>query len=192
MRFPRHCIILGTTNEDTYLRDPTGNRRFWPVQIGVIDLERFRSDIGQLWAEATVREAEGESIELSRELWEAADALQRVRMVEDPFAVVLEGAFAEKTGRVSMDSVKLLLGFEGGRTSPGEAQRVKTVMNRLGWEYGTHRLYDLGRTVRTQRKGFAHGDEVGHKAEWIAKRVESGIVALVQADSIPDDSDMPF
>lgn len=56
-RFQRQCIFFGTSNESTFLRDRTGNRRFWPVETGVNkptasvwnDLPKVRD---QLWAEA--------------------------------------------------------------------------------------------------------------------------------------------
>jgi predicted P-loop ATPase len=190
--YGRHCIILGTTNEDSYLRDLTGNRRFWPVRVGSIDLGRIREDVHQLWAEAVVREQAGEAITLSPHLWQAAGALQTVRLVEDSFDVVLEGWFAENTGRVSLESVKLLLGFEGGKMRPSEAQRLKMIMERLGWEYGSHRLHDLAQTGAAPRKGFARGSEDERKAELIARRVEGSIVALARVKGDSAETNPPF
>src|SRR5210317_873509 len=48
----RQVVFVGTTNEATFLNDPTGARRFWPVTVGQIDLEKIREDRDQLWAEA--------------------------------------------------------------------------------------------------------------------------------------------
>ena len=49
---PRRTCFAATTNEDKYFKDPTGNRRFWPVKVGVIDLDALALDRDQLIGEA--------------------------------------------------------------------------------------------------------------------------------------------
>ncbi len=57
VRVPRSFTIVGTSGSTDYLRDTTGNRRFWPVRTDRFDLDRLRRDRDQLWAEAASREA---------------------------------------------------------------------------------------------------------------------------------------
>jgi predicted P-loop ATPase len=93
---PRRCIFVATTNEDTYLRDTTGNRRFWPVRLhGVIpsldgkmmtDLAGIERDRDQLWAEAVAAEATGEPLVIPEALWPDAETQQQARVGLDPWA----------------------------------------------------------------------------------------------------------
>lgn len=49
---PRHAVMGGTTNADVFLKDVTGDRRFWPIEVGEIDIDKLKSMRGQLFAEA--------------------------------------------------------------------------------------------------------------------------------------------
>ena len=81
-RRPRTAVICGTTNSMTgFLRDTTGNRRFWPVPVdgsgkaSVWDMTEETRD--QLWAEAMTYTSEGETPYLSPEMEEEAARMQR-------------------------------------------------------------------------------------------------------------------
>lgn len=89
---PRQCIFIGTTNSMAFLRDDTGNRRFWPVRLGEHPPEKTvwggltQTEIDQTWAEAVVRYHEGEPLMLSTELEAYALEQQRDFTEEDPRA----------------------------------------------------------------------------------------------------------
>ena len=50
--FPRQTVFIGTTNAMSYLKDKTGNRRFWIVKIGEVQFAKLEKDKSQLLAEA--------------------------------------------------------------------------------------------------------------------------------------------
>jgi putative DNA primase/helicase len=49
---PRKCIFVGTTNDTEYLKDATGNRRFWPIEVSKINIPYIEKYREQLYAEA--------------------------------------------------------------------------------------------------------------------------------------------
>ena len=78
---PRCCVFFGTTNTAAFLRDRTGNRRFWPVDVGVQTRiktvwEYLDAEVDQIWAEAVMRWRLGESLFLTGEIENAAKAEQ--------------------------------------------------------------------------------------------------------------------
>jgi predicted P-loop ATPase len=93
---PRRCVFFGTTNDDEYLRDETGNRRFWPVECLV--QSRWKSpwsdlpaEVDQIWAEAVTRWRDGEPLILPPELDSAVVAVQAEHAESDVTAgLVLE------------------------------------------------------------------------------------------------------
>ena len=92
----RQCIFFGTTNEEQgYLRDTTGNRRFWPVLTpgggSKHSWELARDDIDQIWAEAKYLYEQGERPLLDEEVDALAKAAQREAMeTDDREGLVLE------------------------------------------------------------------------------------------------------
>jgi predicted P-loop ATPase len=84
---PRRGIIVGSVNNlEGYLRDATGNRRFWPLRVHT-QLDRRRlsaATVAQVWAEAKSLIAAGEPLYLDADIEQAAKAKQREAMEIDP------------------------------------------------------------------------------------------------------------
>jgi len=84
--FARKFVFAGTVNPtDGYLTDPTGNRRFWPVKVGRMDIAGIKSDREQLWAEAAAAVAEGEQLYMPQQLVRPAAEVTDQRMSEHPW-----------------------------------------------------------------------------------------------------------
>jgi predicted P-loop ATPase len=161
---PRRGIMIGTTNDDTYLRDTTGNRRWWPVRLrGRIDLTALQRDRDQLWAEAAAAEATGESLVIPEHLWVAAAVEQQARMDidawQEPIAdrlrtlehnrANLDGWFSSKGAdkncvpEFRVSSAYLLgdvLDIPESHRTNRETKRLAEVMRTLGWKLAEHTI----------------------------------------------------
>jgi predicted P-loop ATPase len=155
----RQCIFVGTTNEDKYLRDLTGNRRWWPVKTGAIDLDALTADRDQLWAEAAHWEAKGEYIVLAESLWADAAREQEARLEDDPWTETL--ATVETYGIVvtfdhykrvkTKDLFGTVLNIPPGQQKQFQAKQLAGLMRKLGWE-GPRLLRFGGDSLRGYQK----------------------------------------
>ena len=136
VQFPRQCVFAGTTNASEYLVDVTGNRRFWIVVCGRIDLEALRRVRGQLWAEAAQRYRQREPWHLTGAVADVAAGEAQARVSHDPWTGDVVVALFGRTEPVTPGEVlnKMQLGAEqrNGRSSA----RVAQILRDLGWKRG--------------------------------------------------------
>lgn len=110
-KYPRRCVFFGTSNEDDFLKDVTGNRRFWPVDVGVYPAKKsvwndMPREIDQIWAEARMYWALGEPLFLSPELEKmAAGQQEKHRESSGKEGIIRE--FLEKKIPSNWDSLDL-------------------------------------------------------------------------------------
>lgn len=129
----RQWVPVGTVNDDTYLSDPTGNRRFWPVRCGEIDLAAIERDRAQLWAEAAIREREGAATRLSRDLWAEAGEEQGKRVKVDAFTEMLLPILGKwDNGKISTDDVWNIVKVPADRRN-SQGLRLGAAMKAMGW-----------------------------------------------------------
>ncbi len=90
---PRSCVIVGSTNSESgFLRDVTGNRRFWPVHVpGTGRMHPWEvCDVGQIWAEAIELYNRGEELFLKGKEAEEAYKMQQDAMESDDREGIVE------------------------------------------------------------------------------------------------------
>lgn len=164
---PRQFVMIGTTNSSEYLVDPTGNRRFWPVKVGRVDLKGLAEDAPQLWAEAALREAEDVSLELPRKFWDAAQSEQSERVMGDPVYDVLSAKLGDDGGEINMNALFTMIGLDETKTDR-RTRAMQTAIGRAmsqipGWQ--RVRLRDGGQRVYVYKKP-AHPDRPEREFAW--------------------------
>ncbi|KKN94453.1 hypothetical protein LCGC14_0188000 [marine sediment metagenome] len=132
---PRHCVFVGTTNGDGYLKDETGGRRFWPVTVGKIDIAALEADRDQLWAEALCIYRAGHSWWLDKqELIDAAQAEQSARYAGDPWDDDVRQFIATRTDVSAREVMAECLFIDIAKRSRQDEMRVSKILKTLGFE----------------------------------------------------------
>lgn len=147
MDYPRQCVFVGTINPEHgkgYLKDTTGNRRFWPVYVKNVDFQRFRKDIDQIWAEALHVFKTGKyTLYLdSKELEQFAERVVSERFEADPFEDVIGNYLYETKLDIitSQEIVQDCLMMPISKFDKFLSGRIACAMHRLGYANTTRRI----------------------------------------------------
>lgn len=134
IRVPRQTVFAGSTNEWEWNKDPTGGRRFWPVEVGQIDLALLAQQREQLFAEALVLFEQGErffpSAEEQRELFDP-EQLKREQgesLVDALYEWVHKQYKEFPLAEAGMDGLKL----DAGKLTRDMQTRIGIALRKLG------------------------------------------------------------
>jgi hypothetical protein len=162
-RYPRRVVFVGTTNQEEFLADETGNRRWLPVVVGRQDISAIERDRLQLWAEARDR------VKLDGIQWRGAEELGRAQhvhhMAHDPWETSIVKwlhAQEDSTGITpaarnclqSADILRWPLGIDVGKQTKGDEMRLAAILRGLG--YRRVRESVEGERVRVWKANLDH------------------------------------
>lgn len=139
-RFARHSVIVGSTNSDSFLNDPTGDRRFWVLKVrSKIDLETVRKLRTLLWTQAVHQFRSGVSWHLSEDEDAERDASNARYRVDDALGDKLAAWWESKPSAERRNDWLLhevawsALQCEPSDLTPGMQRRLGTELRKLGW-----------------------------------------------------------
>ena len=151
--YPRQTVFSGTTNQEAYLRDYSGNRRFWPVYCTIIDLQWLRGHRDQLWAEAAERYRGGVQWWVADDEKAVVEDAQDARLQRDPWEDILRD-FLHAVTRPHLSSAEVLkegLGFDNAHIQQAHMNRLAPIMKALGWKSKRVRVADES-GVKSQKR----------------------------------------
>lgn len=137
---PRCGVFCGTTNDLDFLVDMTGNRRFWPIIVRLINLELVRAERDQLWAEAVHLYKSGAQWWPGKELSELCETAQEVHREVHPWESSICDNWDNAVRRTSpfghelSSVVHIIKGDKTGMLTAVELRIVTKLLRKLGYE----------------------------------------------------------
>ena len=132
---PRQSVFIGSTNADSYLKDETGARRFWPIRCGEINHGAIAVERDQLWAEAVTLFKAGapwwltETASMAQAREQQADRYQ-----DDPWQQAIADYCEDRTD-ISIDEILSgLLGVERAKWTRSDQTRIGQCLTHMQWE----------------------------------------------------------
>jgi len=138
--FPRRCIIVGSTNHDTFLADETGNRRFWVIPVDtngqMIQVDGLLLERDAIWSAAVAAYKAGEANHLPHDMAAAAETENESYLVTNPWLSAVETYLARRVSVEPLTSEEILIHAiqkPVERQTRGDQMQVSAILKNLGW-----------------------------------------------------------
>jgi predicted P-loop ATPase len=137
----RSSVIVGTTNQDEFLSDSTGNRRFWVIPVlKDIDTELLKAERDRIWAAAVALYRAGEQWWLT-DLEEIASAgIAEQFQTSDPWTELVLSYAGDREFVTTKEILDCPLQIETSRQDRAYEMRVAAILKKAGWEKSSKRI----------------------------------------------------
>jgi predicted P-loop ATPase len=181
--FPRPSIMVGSTNQNEFLYDPTGERRFWVIRVLLkrIDIPQLRKERDLLWAAAVAAYKNGEQWHLTdtEDAW--LDAANKQFQSTDPWEATIM-AWASLRLEISIPEILTnVLKIDLAKQGRAEQHRVAEILRANGWVKGERKRVN-GNRVYPWIPAVPEEEIIG----W--DRIETHTQQQVEPITIPDTS----
>ena len=149
--YQRRVVFIGTTNEDAFLGDSTGNRRFLPITVGKADILAIQRDRLQLWAESVsiYRENDNEIC------WKEAESLAKLELdqyeLKEPWHdLIAEWVIPLSNTDASFTTENILnscLNIDTKHHDRASVTKVQNVMKTLGYKSTQKKIGKIRKSV---------------------------------------------
>lgn len=140
--FPRRGVLVGSTNQDEFLSDTSGDRRFWIIAVTGFNIELLKQLRDRIWAAAVKAYRSGEQWWLTREEEALHDEANKPFRMSDPWELPIE-QYIQKCHCDTVTTSELLtsaIELEVARQTRGDEMRVTGILKRMGWSKSDKRV----------------------------------------------------
>ena len=153
-KFPRASIFVGSVNSDDFLRDETGSRRFWIIEVNErVDIEKLRKDRDSIWKAAVIAWRSGRKPNLEDQELIQSESLNSGYESEHPFQEPLFNWLKTEMGEFTAHAAIIGSGIRTeDKVTDRDLRQCHVALRRLGYEPNPHQKR-IGKTrVRLWRK----------------------------------------
>lgn len=151
--FKRASVIVGTTNQQEFLNDTTGSRRFWVIPIQKpIDRQLIETERDRIWGAAVQIYRRGEPWWLTDEEEALINEKREPFQMHDPWHDLIEEYLEFRTEVSTLEILELVIKLPIDRYDRASSMRVNGVLKRLGWLQHPYPVTRRGKRERVWKK----------------------------------------